>query len=41
VTPFSKLISALRGEETTTLTCHPHCSLGTYLFVDQNRKAVR
>jgi hypothetical protein len=40
VTPFSKLISALRGEETTTLTCHPHCSLGTYLFVDQNRKAV-
>jgi hypothetical protein len=39
VTPFSKLISALRGEETTTLSCHPHCSLGTYLFVDQNRKA--
>jgi uncharacterized radical SAM superfamily Fe-S cluster-containing enzyme len=40
VTPFSKLISALRGEETTTLSCHPHCSLGTYLFVDQNRHAV-
>ena len=40
VTPFSKLLSALRGEETTTLSCHPHCSLGTYLFVDQNRKAV-
>ena len=40
VTPFSKLISALRGEETTTLSCHPHCSLGTYLFVDQNRKAT-
>src|SRR5207248_79401 len=39
VTPFSKLISALRGEETTTLSCHPHCSIGTYLFVDQNRKA--
>jgi 7,8-dihydro-6-hydroxymethylpterin dimethyltransferase len=39
VTPFSKLISALRGEETTTLSCHPHCSLGTYLFVDQNKKA--
>ena len=38
--PFSKLIGALRGEETTTLSCHPHCSLGTYLFVDQNRKAV-
>jgi len=40
VTPFSKLVSALRGESTTTLTCHPHCSLGTYLFVDQNRNAV-
>jgi uncharacterized radical SAM superfamily Fe-S cluster-containing enzyme len=40
VTPFSKLIGALRGEETTTLSCHPHCSVGTYLFVDQNRKAV-
>ena len=40
VTPFSKLLSALRGEETTTLSCHPHCSLGTYLFVDQNRQAV-
>jgi len=40
VTPFSKLISALRGDETTTLSCHPHCSVGTYLFVDQNRKAV-
>ncbi len=40
VTPFSKLISALRGEETTTLSCHPHCALGTYLFVDQNRKAT-
>jgi len=40
VTPFSKLLSALRGEGTTTLSCHPHCSLGTYLFVDQNRKAT-
>lgn len=40
VTPFSKLIGVLRGEETTTLTCHPHCSLGTYLFVDQNKKGT-
>ena len=35
MTPFSKLLSALRGEMTTHLSCHPHCSLGTYLFVDQ------
>ena len=35
----SERIGALRGEEVTTLSCHPHCSLGTYLFVDQIRKA--
>ncbi len=40
VAPFSKLIGALKGEEITTLSCHPHCSLGTYLFVDKNRKAT-
>jgi 7,8-dihydro-6-hydroxymethylpterin dimethyltransferase len=40
VTPFSKLISALRGEMTTHLSCHPHCSIGTYFFVDRNRKAT-
>lgn len=40
VTPFSKLVSALRGELTTHLSCHPHCSLGTYLFVSADKKAV-
>lgn len=40
VTPFSRLISALRGELTTHLTAHPHCSIGTYLFVDQNKKGT-
>ncbi len=40
VSPFSRLLSAMRGEPTTTLTCHPQCALGTYLFVDQNRRAV-
>jgi uncharacterized radical SAM superfamily Fe-S cluster-containing enzyme len=40
VTPFSKLVSALRGEMTTHLSCHPHCSLGTYLFVPKNGPAV-
>jgi hypothetical protein len=35
VTPFSMLVSALRGEQTTHFTCHPHCSLGTYLFVNE------
>lgn len=40
VTPFSKLVSALRGELTTHLSCHPHCSLGTYLFVSASKQAV-
>src|ERR1035437_3848741 len=34
----SERIGVLSGEEVTTLNCHPHCSLGTDLFVDQNRK---
>jgi len=40
VAPFSRLISSLRGEETTQLTCHPHCSAGTYLYVDEDKNAV-
>lgn len=40
VTPFSKLLGALRGEEVPTMSCHPHCSLGTYLFVDSNSKTA-
>ncbi|MCL4401776.1 MAG: radical SAM protein [Acidobacteria bacterium] len=40
VTPFSKLISALRGEKTTHLSCHPHCSVGTYMFVDKHKNAT-
>ena len=38
VTPFSRLMGALRGEEVPTISCHPHCSLGTYVFVDENTK---
>jgi uncharacterized radical SAM superfamily Fe-S cluster-containing enzyme len=41
VTPFSKLMAALRGEGVPTISSHPHCSLGTYMFVDEkSRKAV-
>lgn len=40
IAPFSRLISALRGEETPTLTPHPHCSMGTYLFVDKQKRAT-
>jgi len=34
VTPISKMISALRGAETVCISCHPHCALGTYLFIE-------
>jgi hypothetical protein len=34
VSPISKIISALRGAETVNISCHPHCSLGTYLFIE-------
>ena len=40
VAPFSKLITSLRGEPTPTLTPHPHCSMGTYLFVDKKKHAT-
>jgi len=36
--PVSQLISAWRGEKTCHITCHPHCGIGTYFFVDQNKK---
>jgi 7,8-dihydro-6-hydroxymethylpterin dimethyltransferase len=35
VSPISKMISAVRGAETVHISCHPHCSLGTYLFIEQ------
>ncbi len=41
VTPFSKLMAKLAGRGVPTISCHPHCSLGTYLFVDdKSGKAV-
>jgi len=38
VTPFSKLTAALRGTGVPTISSHPHCSLGTYFFVDEKSK---
>jgi uncharacterized radical SAM superfamily Fe-S cluster-containing enzyme len=40
VSPFSNLTGALRGEDFVHLSCHPHCSLGTYFFVSPNGEAV-
>ncbi len=36
VQPVSKIISSVRGADTVHITCHPHCSLGTYLFIEQS-----
>ncbi|MGI9103782.1 MAG: tetraether lipid synthase Tes [Terriglobales bacterium] len=40
VAPFSRLTSALRGEDVPTLSCNPHCSMGTYVFVDERTKTA-
>lgn len=40
VQPFTRLVNAMRTEPTINMTCHPHCSLGTYLFVGTDGRAV-
>ena len=40
VAPFSRFVGALRGEQIPTLSPNPHCSIGTYMFVDKNKKAT-
>ncbi len=40
LTPFSKLMAAIRGEGVPTISSHPHCSLGTYMFVDERSKTA-
>jgi uncharacterized radical SAM superfamily Fe-S cluster-containing enzyme len=41
VSPISKFITAMREEPAVHITCHPHCSLGTYLAIEpQGQRAV-
>jgi uncharacterized radical SAM superfamily Fe-S cluster-containing enzyme len=40
INPFIKLHEALTGKLTTKYTCNPHCSIGTYLFIDDEGKAT-
>jgi uncharacterized radical SAM superfamily Fe-S cluster-containing enzyme len=40
IAPFTRFVSAVRGEETVHLTCHPHCSLATYLFISPDTKDI-
>jgi 7,8-dihydro-6-hydroxymethylpterin dimethyltransferase len=37
-TPITELIQAMRNEPNVMVSCHPLCGLGTYFFVDKNRK---
>jgi len=39
--PFSKLLTGLQNYNRPNLTSHPHCAIGTYLYVDPvSKKAV-
>jgi 7,8-dihydro-6-hydroxymethylpterin dimethyltransferase len=38
VSPVSKMLTATRGVPTVHMTCHPHCSLGTYLAIESGSK---
>jgi hypothetical protein len=38
--PFSKLLSALQNYQRPNLTSHPHCAMGTYLYVDPATKTA-
>ena len=40
VQPFSRLVAAVRNQPNIVMSCHPHCSLGTYLFVGTDGRAV-
>jgi hypothetical protein len=36
--PFSKLLTGLQNFNRPNLTAHPHCAMGTYLYVDTTTK---
>jgi uncharacterized radical SAM superfamily Fe-S cluster-containing enzyme len=38
VSPFSKLLTKLQTYERPNLTSHPHCAMGTYLYVHPDTK---
>jgi uncharacterized radical SAM superfamily Fe-S cluster-containing enzyme len=33
-------VAAIRGQANIVISCHPHCALGTYLFVGEDGRAV-
>lgn len=35
ISPFPQFLGALRGAPMPPVTCHPHCALGTFVYVDR------
>jgi len=33
--PLGRLVGAIKGKASLTVSCHPHCSMGTYLFLEK------
>jgi len=33
--PLGRLVGAIKGKPSLTVSCHPHCSMGTYLFIEK------
>jgi uncharacterized radical SAM superfamily Fe-S cluster-containing enzyme len=38
--PLGRLVGAIKGKPSLTVSCHPHCSMGTYLFLEQGTGKV-
>jgi uncharacterized radical SAM superfamily Fe-S cluster-containing enzyme len=38
--PLGRLVGALKGKPSLTVSCHPHCSMGTYLFLEKGTGRV-
>ena len=39
ITPLTKLLSVLTGDNMPSTTCHPHCSLGTFVYVNRRDRS--
>ena len=33
--PLGRLVGAIKGKPSLTVSCHPHCSMGTYIFLEK------
>lgn len=40
VTPFLRLMRAIRGKPQISVSCHPHCGAATYMVIDRQTKKI-